>query len=150
MNCNSATLIGRVTRDPEAKKTPSGTDVVNFSLATNHTYKGKDGQKVETTTFHNLVAWGKQAEIIATYVKKGQELYIRGRIDNRTYEKKDGTKGYTSEIIVEDFQLGARARGEAGAAGGDGSQVRTAAEAVHEASITQGHDDGIRIEDIPF
>ena len=91
-----------------------------------------------------------QAEIIATYVKKGQELYIRGRIDNRTYEKKDGTKGYTSEIIVEDFQLGARARGEAGAAGGDGSQVRTAAEAVHEASITQGHDDGIRIEDIPF
>lgn len=139
MNLNQATLIGRVTRDPELRTLPNGTPVVKFSIATNNTYKNKEGQKVEETDFHNVSAFGRLAETIGQYVKKGQELLVIGRIKNRTWEKQDGTKGYATEIMMDTFSFGAKPKG---------SEERSAGDAVLAAS--QGGEQEIRIEDIPF
>ena len=113
MSVNKAILIGNMGKDPELKDV-GGTSVCNFSLATNRTWKDKDGAKQEKATWHSCVAWGKTAETISNYVKKGQQLYIEGRIDNRTYEKEAGTKGYASDIVVEKFAfVGTKADNEA-------------------------------------
>ena len=106
MNLNKVFLIGNITKDIELKTTPGGNMVASFGLATNKTWKGKDGTKQEQATFHNIVAWGKTAEVIKQYCVKGSMIMIEGRIDNRTYDKKDGSKGYISEVIVENFQFG--------------------------------------------
>lgn len=106
MSVNKAILLGRLGKDPELRYTPSGKAVASFSLATSERWTGQDGQKNESTTWHNIVAWGKQAEVIKEYLRKGREVYIEGRIDNRTYDKKDGSgKGYISEIVVQSFQF---------------------------------------------
>ncbi len=107
MYLNKAFLFGNLTRDPELKSLPSGIKVVSFGLATNRTWKNKDGVKQDSTTFHNIVSFGKQAEIMAQYLKKGRGVFIEGRIENRSWDdKNDGSKKYRSEIIVENFQFG--------------------------------------------
>lgn len=111
MNLNKALLIGRITNDPEIKALPSGISVAKFGLATNHIYKTKEGEKKETAQFHNCVAFGKLADIIKQWAKKGQEVYVEGRIEYRSWDKKDGGKGYITEIMIETFQMGAKARG---------------------------------------
>ena len=121
MSVNKAILIGNLGSDPELKYTPGGQAVANFSLATNERWTGKDGQKNERTTWHNIVAWGKQAELAKEYLRKGRQVYIEGRIDNRSYDKKDGSgKGYISEVVVLTIQfLGSRSdTGGGGAPGG--------------------------------
>ena len=110
MNLNKVLLIGNITRDPELKALPSGTKVVNFSIATNRVWKDKDGSKKEEASFHNIVGFGKQAETIAQYVKKGQTLYVEGRLVTRTWEK-DGKKVYKTEIVLENFQFGPKPSG---------------------------------------
>ncbi len=97
---NLAIITGNVTRDPELKYTPSGSAVCTFGVATNHSIK-KNDQWTDVPTFHNIVLWGKQAEYIANTVKKGTKVSITGRIDNRQYDAKDGTKKYISEIIAD-------------------------------------------------
>lgn len=111
MNLNKVYLIGRTTKEPELRALPSGVKVANFSLATNRIWKDKDGAKQEDTTFHNIVAFGKTAEVIAEYVQKGQEIMVEGRIQNRSWEGDDGVKKYRSEVMLENFQFGARAGG---------------------------------------
>ena len=120
MSVNKAILIGHLGSDPELKYTPGGQAVANFSLATNERWTGKDGQKNERTTWHNIVAWGKQAELAKEYLSKGRQVYIEGRIDNRSYDKKDGSgKGYISEVVVQSIQfLGSRGDAAGGSAGG--------------------------------
>lgn len=105
MSVNKAILIGNLGRDPELKYTPSGKAVTTFSLATTERWTGQDGQKTESTTWHNIVAWGRQAEVIKEYMSKGRQLYIEGRIQNRSYEDKDGNKKYISEVVVQNFQF---------------------------------------------
>jgi single-strand DNA-binding protein len=107
---NQATIIGNLVRDPELKALPSGNHVTNFSVATNRTWKDKDGKKQEDVEFHNVVAFGKQAETIAQYMKKGSQILVEGRIQTRKWEK-DGIDRYTTEIIVEKFQFGQKATG---------------------------------------
>lgn len=114
MNLNKAFLFGNLTRDPELKSLPSGTKVVSFGLATNRTWKDKDGVKKDDTTFHNIVSFGKPAELIAQYLKKGRSVFIEGRIANRSWDDKDGVKKYRSEVIVENFQFGPSAPGQGG------------------------------------
>ncbi len=97
---NMAIITGNVTRDPELKYTPSGSAVCSFGVATNHSVK-KGDQWTDIPTFHNIIVWGKQAEFISNAVKKGTKVSIVGRIDNRQYEGKDGTKRYISEIVAE-------------------------------------------------
>lgn len=96
---NKATIFGRIGKDPELKYTPSGKAVCTYSVATSRRQKGKD----EITTWHNIVAWEKTAEVMKEYLRKGQQVLIEGRIENRTYDKKDGTKGYISEIVADRF-----------------------------------------------
>lgn len=105
MSVNKAILLGRLGKDPELTHTNSGKTVCKFSLATSERWTDQQGQKQESTTWHNIVAWGKQAEVISQYLRKGREVYIEGRIDNRVYDKTDGTKGYISEVVVQSFQF---------------------------------------------
>ena len=97
---NMAVITGNVTRDPELRYTPSGAAVCSFGVATNHSIK-KDDQWTDIPTFHNIVVWGKQAEYISNTVKKGMKVSLSGRIDNRQYDAKDGTKKYISEIVAD-------------------------------------------------
>lgn len=125
MSVNKTILIGRLGKDPELKYTPGGKAVANFSLATNEKWTDQSGQKQEKTTWHNIVAWGKQAEVINEYCHKGKQLYIEGRIENRSWDKDDGTKGYISEVVVQNFQfLGGRDDSQASA--GSSSQPQAA------------------------
>lgn len=97
---NMAVITGNVTRDPELRYTPSGSAVCSFGVATNHSIK-KGDQWEDVPTFHNIVVWGKQAEYISNTVKKGTKVSLTGRIDNRQYDAKDGTKKYISEIVAD-------------------------------------------------
>ena len=105
MSVNKAILIGNLGKDPELKYTTSGKAVCNFSLATSERWKDKSDEKQEKTTWHNIVAWGKQAEIIKEFLTKGNQVYIEGRIENRSYDDKDGNKKYISEVVVQSLQF---------------------------------------------
>lgn len=111
MNVNKCILVGRLTKDPELKTLPQGSVVASFSVATGRTWKDKDGKKQEETEFHNVVSFGKQAEIIAQYVKKGHELYVEGRLKTRGWQDANQVKHYRTEIVMEDFQFGAKPGG---------------------------------------
>jgi single-strand DNA-binding protein len=113
MSVNKAILIGRLGKDPELRYTPGGKAVASFSLATSEIWSGADGQRNESTTWHNIVVWGKTAELAKEYLKKGREVYIEGRISNRSYDDKDGNKRYVSEIVAQTVRfLGSRPSGE--------------------------------------
>jgi len=111
MNLNKVFIIGNLTRDPELRALPSGISVVSFGVATNRVWKDKSGQKKEDVQFHNIVAFGKQAEIAKQYLTKGSSVLIEGRIQTRTWEAQDGQKRSKTEIVSERLQLGPR-RGE--------------------------------------
>lgn len=102
---NKAILIGRLGKDPELTYTPSGKEVVKFSVATSETWKDQSGAKQGKTVWHNIVAWGRIAEICKEYLTKGKQVYIEGRIDNRSYDKQDGSKGYISEVVASTVQF---------------------------------------------
>jgi single-strand DNA-binding protein len=108
-NLNKALLIGRLTKDPEMRYTPSGTAVTNFSIATNRWSSGPEGERKEFTDYHNIVAYniGKRnlAEIVAQYTRKGALVFIEGRIQTRSWEGQDGQKRRTTEIIANDVQF---------------------------------------------
>src|SRR5207248_850521 len=128
-NLNKALLIGRLTKDPEMRYTPSGTAVTNFSIATNRWSTGPDGERKEFTDYHNIVAYnaGKRnlAEIVAQYTRKGALVFIEGRIQTRSWEGQDGQKRRTTEIIANDVQfLDSRSSG-GGGTGGDGAPARS-------------------------
>lgn len=149
MYLNKVFLYGNLTRDPELKALPSGSNVANFGLATNRTYKDKNGQKQETTEFHNVVAFGRTAEVIAQYVKKGRPIFVEGRITTRSWEgKEDGKKQYRTEIIVENFQFGADSKGGAGntASSNESHEQPT----PKDSDEIKYPDEEINPEDIPF
>ena len=123
-NLNKALLIGRLTKDPEMRYTPSGTAVTNFSIATNRWSTGPDGEKKEFTDYHNIVAYnaGRRnlAEIVAQYTRKGSLVYVEGRLQTRSWEGQDGQKRRATEVVANDVQfLDTRSAG-AGQAGGMG------------------------------
>ena len=120
MYLNKVIVLGNLTRDPELRALPSGIKVASFSIATNRTWKDQSGKKQEATEYHNIVAFGKLAELIAQYSKKGSSLYIEGRLQTRSWEDKaTAEKKYRTEIVVESFQFGPRPTGT-----GDGTQTR--------------------------
>jgi single-strand DNA-binding protein len=113
---NKVILIGRLTKDPELKFTPgTGTAVATFTLAVDRRVSNKDGQK--EADFINVVAWNKAAEIIANYMSKGRMLAVSGRIQTRSYDAKDGTKRYVTEVVADDFQFVDSNKGAAGSGG---------------------------------
>ncbi len=116
MYLNKAFIIGNLTRDPELKSLPSGMKVTSFSVATNRTWKDKDGKRQESTDYHNIVVFGRQAETVAQYLKKGSSALVEGRIQTRSWDGQDGKKNYRTEIVADRVQFGQRATGGAGGA----------------------------------
>jgi len=102
---NKVQLIGNVGQDPEILMLDSGKKVIRFSLATNEYYKNAKGEKVQNTDWHNLVAWGKTAEIIEKYASKGKEIAIEGKLTSRSYEDKEGKKRYITEVVINEVLL---------------------------------------------
>ena len=102
---NKVQLIGHLGKDPEVKTIESGKKMANFSLATNEQYKNAQGQKIEETQWHNLVAWGVLAEIAEKYLNKGSEVLIEGKIVNRSYTDKEGNKKYFSEVHISELLM---------------------------------------------
>jgi single-strand DNA-binding protein len=103
ISLNRATIIGNVTRDPEIRYTPNGQSVASFGVATNRRWKDPNGQQQEATDFHDIVAWGKLAEIIQQIIHKGNKIYVDGRIQTRSWEGQDGVKRNRTEIVMENF-----------------------------------------------
>lgn len=136
-------LYGNLTRDPEVRALPSGQQVTNFSVATNRTYKDKDGAKKEQVEYHNVVAFGKQAELIGQYFTKGRPIFVEGRIQTRSWEK-DGAKQYRTEVVVEQFQFGS----DGGASGSP--RRETPKGDVANSELESMFDEEINPEDIPF
>lgn len=102
---NKVILVGRVGNDPEIKYAGNGNAIANFSLATSEKWKDKDGQKQEKTEWHKIVAFGRQAEVIGEYIKKGSQLYIEGSIQTRSWDDNDGNKRYTTEITLKMMEM---------------------------------------------
>ncbi|MFW5822699.1 MAG: single-stranded DNA-binding protein [Tangfeifania sp.] len=102
---NSVRLIGNLGEDPKVRKLDSGKTVANFSIATNEIYRDSNGDKQSETTWHRLVAWGKQAEIAEKYLKKGSEIALEGKLTNRSYDGKNGEKQYVTEVLVNSILM---------------------------------------------
>jgi single-strand DNA-binding protein len=145
MYLNKAMIFGNLTRDPELKSLPSGIQVCSFSIATNRTYKDKDGKRAEQTDYHNIVVFGRQAETSAQYLKKGASAYVEGRIQTRSWEA-EGVKQYRTEIVADRVQFGPRAGGESRAPTGE--NAKGAPEAAGNAP--EYPEEEINPEDIPF
>jgi len=137
MNLNKAIIIGNVVRDPEVRQIPSGQSVASFSIATNRMWTDKTGQKQQKAEFHNIVAWGKLAEICQKYLNKGKLVMVEGRIETRSWEGQDGVKKYKTEIIAENVQLGPK------------TSSSLSLDKENEQPIQSGEEE-IEIKDIPF
>jgi single-strand DNA-binding protein len=110
---NKVILIGNLGKDPELRYTPGGQAVASFSLATSEKWRDKDGVMQDKTEWHNIVVWGRQAEVAKEYLAKGKQVYIEGRIQTRSWEDKEGNKRYTTEIVGQRMQfLGTRDSGK--------------------------------------
>lgn len=112
MNLNKVILVGRVASDPETRSTPSGQQVCSFRVATNRVWRDSNGQRQESTEFHNIVLWGRLAEIASQFLSKGSLVLIEGRIQTRNWQDAAGNQRYRTEIIGERMQLGPRAAGK--------------------------------------
>jgi single-strand DNA-binding protein len=150
MYLNKAMIYGNLTRDPELKSLPSGMQVCSFGIATNRVYKDRDGKRVESTDYHNIVVFGRQAETSAQYLKKGASAYVEGRLQTQSWEK-DGQKQYRTEIVADRVQFGPRTGGP-----GAGGETRGATpSASTQQSAPAGNapeypEEDINPEDIPF
>jgi len=102
---NTVQLIGHVGNEPEILNLESGKKLAKFSVATNESYKNAKGEKVTDTQWHNIVAWGKTAELVENYVPKGREVGIEGKLTSRSYEDKDGVKKYITEVVCHELLL---------------------------------------------
>ena len=102
---NSVQLIGNLGMDPDVKTLESGRTLAKLSIATTDKYTNNKGEKIQDTTWHNLVAWGKTAEIAEKYLKKGSEVAIEGKLTNRSYENKEGEKKYITEIVINEILM---------------------------------------------
>ncbi|HLB51246.1 MAG TPA: single-stranded DNA-binding protein [Patescibacteria group bacterium] len=150
MNLNKVILIGRLTRDPEVRTTSSGQSVTNIGLATNRVWNDKNGQRQEKTEFHTVILWGRLAEIAGQYLTKGQETFIEGRLETRSYTGKDGVERRTTEIVAENLQLGSRPQGNRSATA---APTQTPAQQKEEEIPTINLDEEkeeVKIEDVPF
>ena len=154
MYLNKAFVFGNLTRDPELRALPSGMNVCSFSVATNRVYKDRDGKKQEQTDFHNVVVFGRQADTVAQYLKKGSSAFVEGRMQTRSWEGKDGEKKYRTEIVADRVQFGPRAGGGARSTGsGQGGDDQTPPDDTTSSAGGAGIDypkDDINPDDIPF
>lgn len=154
MNFNKVFILGNLTRDPELRQTPSGQSVATFGVATNSFFNDRAGQRQQRTEFHNVVVWGRQAEVASKFLKKGGMVFIEGRLQTRSWQDNQGQTRRVTEIICERMQLGPRSSGISGGDGG-GHQESPSHEGIDfdskENTLPEiDIEDEIRAEDIPF
>ena len=152
MSVNKAILVGRLGRDPETRYTSAGQAVCNFTLATDETYKDRNGERQKRTEWHRITTWGKLAEICQQYLKKGTMVYIEGRIQSREWQDKEGQKRTSFDIVASTMKM-LSSRGEGGMAAGAGAAAGEAE--PHAAAAAAGGAEEmpsteISDEDIPF
>jgi len=147
MDLNKVMLIGNVVRDPDMRTTPSGQTVASFSVATNFSWKDKEGQRQQRAEFHNIVAWRKLGEIVGQYLKKGSKVYLEGRLATRSWDDQNGIKRFRTEITADNMIMLDKAGASASAA-----KVQDNPEPDEQPKPAgQGPgEEEIRIEDIPF
>ena len=160
MSVNKVILVGRLGRDPETRYTGGGQAVANFSVATDESYKDKNGERQKRTEWHKIVVWGKQAEIAQQYLRKGSLIFIEGRIQSREWQDKEGQKRTSFEIVASNFRmLGGRSDGAAAgaSASGGGGATRGGGDDFESHAGGDEHPGGgassgpeISDEDIPF
>ena len=157
MNLNRAQVIGNLTRDPETRTTPNGQTVTNFSVATSFVWKDAAGVKQEKPEYHNIVAWGKLAEICQQFLGKGRKVYVEGRLQTHDWEGQDGVKRYRTEIIAENMIMldrapeGSFTPRPSASVEAKPPQASQADVSPHAAPpLTGTPDDEIKVEDIPF
>lgn len=157
-NFNRVLLLGNLTRDPELRVTPKGTSVCQFGMAVNRVYRASEGgEQQEETTFVDLEAWGKQAEIISKYVSKGNPLFVEGRLRFDSWESKEGEKRNKLKVVVENMQLLGGRGGEGGGQSGSGnytpsersSSAPSSSSSSSPSSSKPASSDDIE-EDVPF
>ena len=152
MNLNKIFIVGNLTRDPELRSLPSGTPVTSFGVATNRVWKNQQGERQEEVQFHNVVVFGRQAETTSQYLTKGSLVLVEGRIQTRSWDGKDGTKQYRTEIVAERIQFGPRNAAKSGGfnkseATETGNQDAPARGGLPEIDINE---EEIKAEDLPF
>lgn len=154
MYINKAIIYGNLTRDPELKSLPSGSTVVNFSVATNHTWKDKNGERQESVEYHNVVAFGRTAETINTYMKKGSGIYVEGRIQTRSWEgATDSKKNYRTEIIADKVQFGPKRNNSIKSivsVGKNDLSLQAGKEVIPPEGAIEYPEENVNIDDIPF
>lgn len=151
MYLNKALIYGNLTRDPELKSLPSGIKVATFGVATNRVYKDRDGNRQESTDFHNIVVFARQAETVAQYLKKGRGVFIEGRMQTRSWDAQDGTKRYRTEVVADRVQFGPQ--GGAGYSEGGSSHAPSSSpggKTEQESPTVDYPVEDINPEDIPF
>ena len=144
---SKAIIVGNITRDPELRSTPSGAQVCGFSVAVNRNYKDSSGANQESVSFIDCSAWGRAAEIIAQYAKKGSGILVSGRLEQRSWEDKEGQKRSRVEIVVEDFNF-VGGNGDGGNSGG--SRGSSSAAATADVAPDDISDEPIDLSEIPF
>jgi single-strand DNA-binding protein len=152
MYLNKAILIGNLTRDPELRSLPSGIKVCTFSLATNRVWKDKNGARQESTDYHNVVVFGRQAETVAQYMKKGSSILVEGRMQTRSWDDKNsGEKKYRTEIVADRTQFGPKGGNTGGGAGGSSTpSANPSKSSAEEVDSIEYPEEDINPEDIPF
>lgn len=150
MYLNRALVIGNLTRDPELKSLPSGIQVTSFSVATNRVWKDKNGAKQESTDYHNIVVFGRQAETAAQYLRKGSNVLVEGRMQTRSWDATDGSKKYRTEIVADRVQFGARPAGAAVGTTPAADKKGDESTDVPPMDTIEYPEENINIEDIPF
>ncbi len=141
-------IMGNITRDPELRSTPSGTQVCSFSVAVNRNYRDSSGEQKDNVSFFDCSAWGKSGEIIAQYAKKGSGILVSGRLDQRSWEDKEGQKRSRVEIVVEDFNFVGGGNSDGGSFGGGAKSTSSAA--ATDVAPDDISDDPIDLSEIPF
>lgn len=151
MNLNKAFILGNLTRDPELRQTATGQNVASFGVATNRVWSDSSGNRQTQTEFHNVVLWGRLAEIAKEYLSKGRLVFIEGRIANRSWLDQQGQKKYRTEIVAENMQLGPRFQSSAPQSS-DPVKSQTPAPQNSEPEILPEVqlDEEIKVENIPF
>ncbi|PRY53740.1 single-strand binding protein [Arcticibacter pallidicorallinus] len=141
---NKVILVGHLGRDPEVRHLEGGASVANFTLATSETYT-RDGKKVEQTEWHNIVVWRGLADVAAKYLKKGELIYVEGKLRTRSYDDKNGTKRYVTEIVADNFNMLGR-KGGSGDEGTENSANKSASD-YQEPQVDYSTDTS---DDLPF
>lgn len=159
MDLNKVFIIGRLTADPQVRSTPTGQQVANFSVATNRVWKDKAGARQEEVEYHNIVVWGRQAEIASQFLSKGSVVLVEGRLKTRTWQNKEGQNQKITEIISDRLQLGPRPAGTAFNKNGNAGQGTNQSapqnggtDNIPQAELPQIdiNEEGIKPEDLPF